>query len=356
MKTVSRFEANLLRILQFFLRRAAAEQAWAQIVAQSAQPDCLSRDAVELVQDHLAKGCCLVLARVGGWRRERFIRNEQVVEGRLWERTPPQDLGLGFSRHSLRFLVWITATNPRDEKAAKWTANEQELTPADRLFFYLAYSALRDTEIGQLLRHRPGFNGNVLCRLTFPEDFAVTQAPVASDYAAWMTGVPACILEALQPELAEAWIKSERQKGRILEGETLRHHGRRQELILELFLQAVEKSGRYDLARFLMQAAAKLLTPDAAAQFWVHADCSPGTRVADRVDTYRAALALVNRVERFQQWEQRARSVGYFDEGYAASQLVKAEWERWAGDELATRAQRIIRELDPLSVQTEGRS
>ncbi|MBL8800036.1 MAG: hypothetical protein JNM56_39500, partial [Planctomycetia bacterium] len=106
----------------------------------------------------------------------------------------------------------------------------------------------------------------------------------------------------------------------------------------------------------LLHAAAKLLTPDAGAQLWVSPDCNPGTRVADRVETYRAALALVNRVERFQHWERQARSVGYFDEGYAASQLVKAEWERWAGDELAARAQRIIRELDPLSVQTEGRS
>src|SRR5262245_21587153 len=105
MKSVSRFEANLLRILQFFLRAAPLEQVQSLIGGRLQVPKCLSRDAVGLVQDTLAKGCTRVLAgglpgpfgRLGGWRRERFLRDGRIAEGRLWERTPPAELGLGFS-------------------------------------------------------------------------------------------------------------------------------------------------------------------------------------------------------------------------------------------------------------------
>ncbi|MBV9124409.1 MAG: hypothetical protein JO112_13700, partial [Planctomycetes bacterium] len=110
MKVVSRFEANLLSILRFFLRRAPLEQALPLVIHPCAQPPCLSRVAVELVQDTLAKGCMLLVMRAGGWRRERFLRNDQVREGRLWDRTSPGELGLTFSRQTLRFLLWITAT------------------------------------------------------------------------------------------------------------------------------------------------------------------------------------------------------------------------------------------------------
>jgi hypothetical protein len=351
MKIVSRFEAKLLKVLQCFLRRSPLDHALAVITSQEAPPECLSRDAVELVQDNLAKGCSLILARAGGWRREQHLRGQDVIDGRLWERTTPSELGLTFSRHSLRFLIWITAHKPGDEKP-KWSAREEELTQADCLFFYLAYSALRETEVAHPLRTRPGFWGNSLCRLAFSEDF---QGAVP-DFRSWTTGLGACILEALQHELAERWVASERSKGQVTDWNALRVHGRSQEAVLDAFLEGVESANRLDLARFLWQAAARLLTPDATAQLWVNAKASTGVRLADRVEAYRAALALVHRVDRFRQWEQRARGVGYFDEGYAASQLIKAEWERWGGDQLAYRAERIIREVDPMSLANEGRS
>src|SRR5687768_8729293 len=101
MKSVSRFEANLLRLLHYFLQQAPVQQALPLLEAKVDRPKCLSRDAVELVQDALAKGCVLLLVRLGGWRRERFLRSEKPVEGRLWERTKPPELALSFSRNAL---------------------------------------------------------------------------------------------------------------------------------------------------------------------------------------------------------------------------------------------------------------
>src|SRR5262245_54049329 len=88
MKAVSRFEANLLRILHGVLGRAPAEQVVPLVQKRLPRPKCLRREAVELVQDALGKGTVWILAREG-WRRERFLRGGTVRDGRLWQRTPP---------------------------------------------------------------------------------------------------------------------------------------------------------------------------------------------------------------------------------------------------------------------------
>src|SRR5262245_18357958 len=99
MKVISRFEANLVRILRYFLQRGdPAEQVLPWLVKPCPKPRCLSRATVALVQEPLAKGCMHLLARRGGWQRERHLRGERVVAGRLWQRTPVADLGLRFSR------------------------------------------------------------------------------------------------------------------------------------------------------------------------------------------------------------------------------------------------------------------
>ncbi len=350
MKVVSRFEANLLRILHFFLGRVPREQALPLLQNAQPQPKCLSADAVALVEDSLAKGCALVLARAGGWRRERYLRAGHIAEGRLWERTPPAELGLVFSRHALAFLIGITATKLPDLQP--WDIPAEELTVADWLLFHLAHEALREIDLCQPLRETTGLASNPLIRLTYPEDFAPNLP--APDYVPWTGGLGACILEAWQPVLAQRWLLVERGKPRLLDWRQLAALGRSQEAVLVSFLAAVEEAGRLDLARFLLRTLGRLLTPDANADMWGIRISRGGPRMADRRDTAQAALALVRQTERFQRWERRARSVGYFDDDYEASQLTKTDWERCGGDDLCVRAQAIIRATDPLRVATEG--
>src|SRR5436309_3277519 len=166
---VSRFEANLLKVLRFFLRQVPPEQAVGLVDARQNRPPCLSAACLHLVRDSLSKGCVQRLAR-GGWRREPYLRHGRAVEGRLWERSPPPELALAFSKHTLEFLLWVTAETPRNT-AVSWQPPEPELTPADRLLLYLAYDALRgETEVGSALRQRAAFARNALVRLAFPED------------------------------------------------------------------------------------------------------------------------------------------------------------------------------------------
>src|SRR5205807_1103010 len=101
-------------------------------------------------------------------------------------------------------------------------------------------------------------------------------------------------------------------------------------------------------ARFLLRVLAELLAEGVAAKQWLGSLKNAGPRLADRTATHRAALVLLHQLERLRRWSQQARAVSYFDETYAASQLWKADWEQYQGDALWARAQRILREVEPL--------
>ena len=96
-RQVSRFEFNLLRILRFMVGQFPADQGIQLVRAPIARPECLSRGAVELVQDTLAKACVLFLVRQGGWRNERYLRGNVPTPGRVWQRIPLDERSLTFS-------------------------------------------------------------------------------------------------------------------------------------------------------------------------------------------------------------------------------------------------------------------
>src|SRR5437764_6781887 len=197
MQSVSRFEANLLRLLYYFLRREPPERALPLVEQRLPQPRCLSRPAVRLVQDALAKGCPFLLAQRGGWRDERHLRNGRPAQGRLWERTPPAELGLTFSRHTLSFLIRLTSARPGD-KDFDWQPPSGELTVADRLVLFFAHEGLRDSaeSLGApALRLKQPFVSHGLCWLAYPEDYGKAPAGVGPDFAPWTNGLGACMLE-----------------------------------------------------------------------------------------------------------------------------------------------------------------
>jgi hypothetical protein len=348
MRSISRFEADLLSILHALLGRAPLEGARALIAGRQERPQCLGRGAVELVQDALAKGCVRRLAREGGWLPDRYLRGDRVTAGRLWERTPPEDLGLSFSRHTLSFLIWLTADHSAD-RPVRWNPGERDLTVGDRLVMFYGYEALRTGPADPAkLREVLQFPRHALCRLAFPEDFIGARPGLEPDYSTWTGGLGACALEALQPYLAARWVALERQKLALTDPSQMIALGRAQEATLEAFLNALDGAGRRDLARFLLSAGSIVLRDAQGPRAWVGSLKLGGLRVAERAEVHRAALAFLRSLGRMQAWERQARGVGYFDEGYAASQLWKADWEAHAGDTLCEQAGAIVRAVDPL--------
>lgn len=350
MQIVSRFEAGLLRLLQYFLRGEPIERANPLIEARLDPPKELSEGALRLIKNALAKRCTYLLAHRGGWREERFLRNEQPKRGRLWQRTPPVELGLTFSRATLDFLVWITAARPGD-KTPVWGPKHDQLTHGDLLLLFFAHEGLRETSdsLGApVLRKRAPYNEHALCWLAYPEDFTQTPSDVEPNFGPWMNGVGSCIVEALHPDLAHRWVLLESSKERMEKPDAMRALGSAQDRVLEPFLHACEKHNRRDLARFLLRAAHHLLGPHAHAGMWTRGLQMTGLRLADRAATYQSATSLLRHMDRLASWAKWARSQGRFDDDYPAAQLYLADWEECEGDLLHHRAQTICRHLDPM--------
>ncbi len=349
MQNVSRFEANLLHLLYYFLRREPPERALPLIENRCEVPACISPGAVRLIRAALGTGCIHLLAQRGGWRRERFLRTDAAREGRLWERTPPQDLGLTFSPQTLEFLLAITAQHPSDEEWT-WQPDEQRLSDGDRLLLFFAHEGLRESSeyLGAAMRRQAPFARHGVCWLAYPEDFTSVPAGIEPNFAPWTAGVGSCIVEALQVDLARRWEQVEGGKERIADPRVMQALGAAQERVLTAFLEAVEVAGRLDLARFLLRALANLLGPHAHAGMWTGRLHLTGLRLADRAAVYASALSMLRQVERLRNWARRARNVGYFDEGYAAAKMWKADWEQYDGDALCERAHNIAQQLDPM--------
>ncbi len=346
MRSVSRFESNLLRILHCFLGQAAVSHVAPAIARGQKRPSCLSRDAVELVKQSLGAGSISMLAHEGAWQRRRHLRGQQVAEGSLWQRTEPAKLGLEFSSASLDFLIWVTAAESKNEIPVWNPAKPSQLTMGDRFLLMSAAYALRETELiskwyrqGVLLNHG-------MVALLLPDQYAAAKTTPRPDFAPWFQGVGSFILEAMQDRLARRWVWIEHQKRTITDPGQMLRLGRAQVATWSRFMDAAEAAGRRDLCRFLLDASSTLLSEQSRLQDWIGGLDTAGLRIAERTEVYESGSALMRAIGRLRSWHVASQSVGYFDEGYAESQLLKSMWESASMDQTVIHADRIAKELD----------
>lgn len=345
---VNRFEANLLAILRFTLGRGTLDGVRRVLHDPMVMPPCLSPNAVALVKDHLAKGVVLALTRGGGWRNEPFLQAGEPHSGRVWERQPLANRVLEFGPHTLGFLMWITAEAAKEPKL-DWDPPAEELTAADELYLTLAFDALRpEPGLAALLRSKKTFRRNPLCLLAHPGDVAPGDATTAPVFR--FDGPRGPILECLQPWLRDRWLTRERTKGQQQEWQIALAVGRAEHNVLNSFLTACETAGRWDLARFLTRTLSALFAgPALAPQYWV-GSLTPGVvlRLAERIDVLRLVLTVPRAATTLDRWDRTMQGVGYFDDGYAASQLWKQEWERANGPTVVRRARQVVDAVEPL--------
>jgi hypothetical protein len=357
-RQVSKFEFSLLSILRFLLGHFPTDQGMKLMRQPLTRPECLHETAVDLVKDTLAKAVVLFLVRQGGWRNDRYLRDGRPTPGRVWERIPLEERTLTFSRPVLEFLIWATAEKVNETKVF-WDSAPAALSPADELFFCLAYDSVRsDPDLLAVLRRKKAFRLNPLCWISFPGDMvADDEDPDVPDFAPLFQGQRAVILECLQRHLENRWLRSEQAKGQISDWKKMRSRGRAELAALEAYLKAAEAANRTDLARFILRTNATLFATEMSPVFWTGGLQGSGpARLADRLDTQRVALAVPRQMAVLETWQARARGVGYFDDEYPASQMWKAEWEAANGDVVAARARATIQMLEPLRGSPTGLS
>jgi hypothetical protein len=245
--------------------------------------------------------------------------------------------------------MWATAEKVNETKTA-WDAVPKALTPADELFFWMAFDKIRaDPDLLAVLSKKQAFRLNPLCWITFPGDMVEGDESTPPNFAPLFEGQRAVFLECLQTYLMNRWVRSERMKGQIGDWKQMRQQGRAEFAALQAFLKAAGAANRPDLARFVLRTNASLFTTDMTPVFWTGGLQGSGpARLADRLDTQRSALAVPRQMEILNDWQQRALGIGYFDEGYQSSQMWKADWEAAHGDRVAARARAVIEMLEPL--------
>ncbi len=344
MRAVSRFESNLLRILHCFLGHAEVGLVLPAIIRPLPRPNCLSRDAVELVQQSLATGTVMLLARDGAWLQQRHLRDGQIREGSLWQRTDPGELGLQFSPASLEFLIWLTEADATKQMAA-FVPQQKSLTIGDQFLMYRAARTLRDTTLVNKWYRNPFVRSNALIALTMPEYFAEAKVAPTPSFQPWMTDTGACVLEAMQDELTRTWVRLERNKAKISAPDFMQQLGTAQETVLNSLFETVEKTGRRDLCRFLLDTAKSLLDAKSRREQWIVSLDTTDLRLAERTQIYESASAFLRATKRLSQWHTESLGVGYFDEGYAESQLWKSLWESSEAADAVGHANRILKDL-----------
>ncbi len=345
------FEADLLRALQAILAVNPAGSPLGLVLRKCPRPRCLSRPAIELIEQTLALGIVRRLARSGGWRLERFLRDGKPVEGRLWQRSGVSELGLHFSRGTVDFLIALVADEPET-----WASSEPpdfELTTVgDELLALFTYRAFQATKLGTIFRNLRCFRDNELCRLVDPVGFSERQDAGDVTFKRWVAPARAWVLEALADEFASAWIVAEPVRRQVVELAQVRRIGHEQVRVAAAYLDAAGSLERRDLARFVLDAARELLADPAGLTAWWDRIDFRRTRLADRSEARLATLGSLNGLDRLQSWTRQCREIGYFDEGYSAAKLWLAEWEQFDGDELCRRFRNLVRATDVLATDS----
>jgi len=349
-RVVNKFEGRLITILRGIVRLGPMDAALPCVFEKMPAPRGLGTTCVQLACDSLAKGCIQYLAKIGGWRHERFLRDGQPIEGRFWERIPLAERQLTFSRHALEFLIWLTAEHPTHAKM--FDPPFDELTLADELLFFLAYDALRDTEAGPVWRSKRLFARNALCRLHYAEEFTEIVQPV--DFQPWVHGLGAAIVEVMQSPLAERWYSVECGKRAIGDWKRYQSIADAQDQVVESFLGAVEQAKRLDLARFLLHAAVRYCTPTRDKDDLLGGLQSSGPpRLAERYRAQRQWAVLARVLHRMKDWQRQARSIGFMDDGYPAAQFLLNEWDAVGADDAIISARKLLRQLEPVRLESE---
>jgi hypothetical protein len=344
-----RFDYDVVQMLRHLLGLASSPAVMALLRGEQSHTT-ITPQGLAVLQDTIAKRLIEGLIQAGGWRDDHCLIANEVHGGRIWQRHDINELKLSFSPAPLSFLIWLTAENPARSREG-WRSTGVAPTAADHFFFAcIAEPLQRIAEIWSVLRRTTLFSDNPLLRLMQPAEF---DAPLP-DFTSFMQPAGSIILECLQYDLVHRWVEQDRERRGIVDWERLRREGERAGNVAHAYLSCCNAHHRRDLAMFVLDAIARAIgddTPELTR--WTGAlALSEPARIADRIATRRAALALPAQMSTFAAWARDARAVRHFDDDYTAAQWWKARYEAYDGNRLALVAETLLRSTDPLQQDT----
>ena len=159
--------------------------------------------------------CCSWLGPAAGGTTALPAHGQPAL-GRLWERIPPDELALTFSRHVLE-LPDVADRRARPRKAGTGTPPPEELTAGRRavlLFWRTTPCRPTRTAPRSLPRELHFVHVTAWSAWRFPSDIA-GEHDRSGLFARWSRRRGRRSSKCLQPQLAERWLRSERAKGQI---------------------------------------------------------------------------------------------------------------------------------------------
>lgn len=328
-------EASLLTVARSALGLSWSAD-WSRLLVTSISPPAkLGPTARGVLQDTLARGLVLALARGGGWARGHH--------GRLWEQTEllPK---LEFTGNIIRLLQWVLKT-PLAERDVAPLVLEQALTPAEEMFAVLLLQQVKG-HAGELsLAGQAPLRASPLVALAHAGSLAKVNA--LNEVPALRLDDHAVYVAGLRDVLAKSWAADEASKGEIDQPSRLSRLGDAQSAVLTSFLELAGTSLKHRaLAGFVIDAAGRWLSTKRSAAGYT-AGLTPTSPLRERMEARKAAGALLHATQRLRAWDAQHRSMHFLDDGFELGQALIREWNGF-GDAGFRAAALLISELEAL--------
>ena len=329
-------EANLLTLARSALGISVSGDLGRLLITHVTPPAKLGPTARGVLQETLARGSVLALARGGGWAEGHH--------GRLWEReaTAPR---LEFTPNLIRLLQWVLKTPMAEHEFAPLVL-ERGLTPAEELFAVLLLQRIKGMAGEQALARQSALRASPLVLLAHAGTLAMAHS-LPGTLPPLQLEVHGVFIAGLRDLMARSWALDEASKREIDRPELMTRLGEAQTAVSDAFLDVVSGSLRdRALAGFLVDAAGQWLSmPRTSGDYTASLNANAPLR--ERMEARKQSASLMRAVARLRGWDAEHRSMHFLDDDFAPGQALIRDWNGF-GDAGFREAERLISELDAL--------
>lgn len=340
-------EAELLAIA----RALVTPDAYSQVSASLATPTTVTKigpTAMGLLEDTLAKGIVKTLARLGGARRRIRPDTSSTKAARVFEvRATPK---IAFGPYTFELLAWL-AGSALAAKTVEPLFTGTPRTLGDELCAYLALRLVEGQRAERALGASPGLQ-TPLTALGFVRTFARHETAVTPTFESLLATVEGrTVVECLELDLARRWISGASwDETDVLDAEHAVRIVNAERAVLDAWLDAIDRAGRWDLAGFLVDAGARVLAPGLDARDIALRAAPPVTKTGTlraRTESRQRAGALFRALGRVQAKRDDLALVRFIDDDYDLAQATLSAWEILGRDAFA-RAENVVTALGAL--------